>query len=207
MTENIFNTTRASITVFKQMIDSTNKEHKEALQKISNNYKGDMYIKMRDRENTERKTRLNDLRKAAYNDICEEIKSVRGQILSKMKKRDFKVLNELNSLSGLRLSQAEFNLLYKEYGGNYWNARRLSEIAREQGLEMPEKFAPIDKQLAALDELQEATRLFIFGTDKEAREVFDKYGHRQTFPGYGELGQNSKETLINKASSVSSNSL
>lgn len=186
MEQTIFKTTRASIEVFRRMVDDANAEHKKTLKQISNDYKNDMYIKMRDRENTEHKARLDDLRKVAYRDICEEIGKVREQISLKAQKRDFKALNELSSLSGLHLSQAEFNLLYEQYSNNnYWNTRRLSEIAKEQGLELPEPFAPIDKQIDALNEMQENCRLFLFGTSEETAETFNRFGHNQVFSGYG----------------------
>lgn len=191
MTKTIFDDTKASLAVFREMVDSANADHKAALETIAANYRGDMFVKMRASEKAEHKKRLEDLRQTAYDNICEDIKKVRSQITTKAQKRDFKALNELGSLSGLRLSQAEFDLLYKEYDGNYWNIRRLAEVAREQGLEMPEPFAPLDKQLGALSELQEAARLFILGTNAEANEVFDKYGHRQTFPGYGDSAEKS----------------
>lgn len=186
MEQTIFRTTRASIEVVRKMIDEANGEHKKTLKTISDSYKGDMFIKMRDRENSEHKARLDDLRKVAYRDICEEIGKVREQISLKTQKRDFKALNELASLSGLHLSQAEFNLLYKQYSkGNYWNIRRLAEIAQEQGLNMPEPFAPIDKQIDVLNEMQENCRLFLFGTDEETAETFNRFGHNQVFSGYG----------------------
>ena len=65
------------------------------------------------------------------------------------------------------------------------NTRRLSEIAKEQGLNMPEPFAPIDKQIDALDEMQNNARLFILGTDEETAETFNRFGHNQVFSGYG----------------------
>lgn len=186
MTETVFKTTKSSIEVFRQMIDEASEEHKKTLKQISNDYKNDMYVKMRDRENSEHRARLDDLRKVAYRDICEEIGKVREQISLKAQKRDFKALNELSSLSGLHLSQAEFNLLYEQYSNNnYWNTRRLSEIAKEQGLNMPEPFAPIDKQIDALDEMQNNARLFILGTDEETAETFNRFGHNQVFSGYG----------------------
>lgn len=186
MEQTIFKTTRASIEVFRRMVDESNEAHKKTLKQISNDYKNDMYVKMRDRENSEHKARLDDLRKVAYRDICEEIGKVREQISLKTQKRDFKALNELASLSGLHLSQAEFNLLYEQYSNNnYWNTRRLSEIAKEQGLELPEPFAPIDKQIDALNEMQENCRLFLFGTSEETAETFNRFGHNQVFSGYG----------------------
>ena len=45
-------------------------KHEFTLKTISDSYKGDMFIKMRDRENSEHKARLDDLRKVAYRDIC-----------------------------------------------------------------------------------------------------------------------------------------
>lgn len=186
MEQTIFKTTRASIEVVRKMIDEANTEHKKTLRTISDSYKGDMYVKMRDRENSEHKARLDDLRKVAYRDICEEIGKVREQISLKAQKRDFKALSELSALSSFRLSQTEFNLLYEQYSNNnYWNTRRLSEIAKEQGLEMPEPFAPIDKQVAALDEMQDDARLFLFGTSEETAETFNRFGHNQVFSGYG----------------------
>ena len=186
MEQTIFKTTRASIEVFRRMIDEASEEHKKTLKQISNDYKNDMYVKMRDRENSEHKARLDDLRKVAYRDICEEIGKVREQISLKAQKRDFKAINELSALADFRLSQIEFNLLYKQYSnGNYWNIRRLAEIAQEQGLNMPEPFAPIDKQIDALDEMQNNARLFILGTDEETAETFNRFGHNQVFSGYG----------------------
>ena len=188
MTETVFDTAKTSLAVFREMVDAANADHKGALKTIADSYKGDMLLSVRAQENADHMKRLDNLRQDAYRDICEDIGKVREQIITKARKRDFKALNELGALSGLRLSQAEFDLLYKEYNGNYWNIRRLAEIAQEQGLKMPEPFSPIDKQISALDELQEAVRLYILGTNTEAREIFDKYGHKQTFPGYGDLG-------------------
>lgn len=186
MEQTIFKTTRASIEVFRRMVDEANEEHKKTLKQISNDYKNDMYVKMRDRENSGHKARLDDLRKVAYRDICEEIGKVREQISLKAQKRDFKALNELTSLSNLRLSQSEFDLLCGQYdNNNYWNMKKLNEIAEEQGLTMGVEFAPLDQQLGALNELQENCRLFLFGTDEKQGEVFNKYGHNQEFSGYG----------------------
>ena len=50
---------------------------------------------------------------------------------------------------------------------------------------MPEPFAPIDKQIDALDEMQNNARLFILGTDEETAETFNRFGHNQVFSGYG----------------------
>lgn len=186
MTETVFRTTKASIKVFRSMIDEATQEHETALKRLKSCYIGTKLTEMRNRENEEYTQRTDDLRNAAYSEICNNIKSVRDQIFSKVQKRDFKALNELSTLSNLHLSQAEFNLLYKQYSNNnYWNIRKLSEIAQKQGLEMPEPFAPIDKQFSALDQLEENCKFFIMGCDKESGEIFNKYGHIQQFSGYG----------------------
>lgn len=198
MTETVFKTTKSSIAVFRQMIDQANNEHETALKNLKNNYIGDMFVKMKDNENREHKQRTDALRNTAYNEIAGNIKSVREQIFVKAKKKDFRALDELSSLASLKLSQHEFDLLVETYANNnYWNMKKLNEIAEEQGLTMSVEFAPMDQQLGALDELQECCRLFIFGTNVEAGETYNKWGHNQQFSGYGDTSkENSYEQLL-----------
>lgn len=101
MTETVFKTAKSSIAVFRQMIDQANKEHETVLKNLKNNYIRDMFVKMKDNENSEHRKRTDTLRNAAYNEICGNIKAVREQISAKAKKREFKALDELSSLSGL----------------------------------------------------------------------------------------------------------
>lgn len=132
MTETVFKTAKSSIAVFRQMIDQANKEHETVLKNLKNNYIGDMFVKMKDNENSEHRQRTDTLRNAAYNEICGNIKAVREQISAKAKKREFKALDELSSLSGLKLSQSEFDLIVEMYANNnYWNMKKLQEIATE----------------------------------------------------------------------------
>ena len=198
MTETVFKTTKSSIAVFRQMIDQANKEHETALKNLKNNYIGDMFIKMRDSENAEHKQRTDALRNAAYNEICGNIRAVREQISAKAKKREFKALDELSSLSGLKRSQSEFDLIVEMYANNnYWNMKKLQEIATEQGLNTSFEFAPMDQQLSALDELQENCRLFVFGANTETGETYNRWGHNQQFLGYGDTSKgNSYEQLL-----------
>ena len=83
MTETVFKTAKSSIAVFRQMIDQANKEHETVLKNLKNNYIGDMFVKMKDNENSEHRKRTDTLRNAAYNEICGNIKAVREQISAK----------------------------------------------------------------------------------------------------------------------------
>ena len=70
-------------------------------------------------------------------------------------------------------------------------------IATEQGLNTSFEFAPMDQQLSALDELQENCRLFVFGTNTETGETYNRWGHNQQFLGYGDTSKgNSYEQLL-----------
>lgn len=188
MKESIFKTTKNSIEIYRQMVDQYKTHHKETLAKCKRDYRGEMLSEMERTEKENYNQKLSQLRKDVYDGICSDISNLRSQVMEKAVKKDFKSLQEISSLSDLKLSETEFEILCDGFNtNNYWIAKKLAEIAADQGLSLPFSFCPIENQFSALNELEENCRYFIFGTDDKKGEVFNKFGKHQQFAGYGTI--------------------
>lgn len=187
MKESIFKTTKSNIEIFRQMVEQSKKRHEDTLSSYKKNYRGELLEKVQKEEKEHYNQSLLKLRQDVFESICAEINILRNQIVEKTEKKDFKALQEIIALSSFRLNQSEFDLLCSSFNtNNYWIAKKLFELSADQGLELPFAFCPIENQFTALDELKENCHYFIFGTDDEKGETFNRYGKNQQFGGFGD---------------------
>lgn len=164
---NVFESLKNALGLYRDNLKDAQRTRDDGLAKYKDGY-GELY-------DTKRAEILNaydvvakSLRDKFVTRCIKEIDDVRETIICEVKNAKPTRINDIMPLfnSGIELCQAEMDALCDKYligSDDYWTARVLDSLAKQNGLEMKKPQSRIDAQLDALDELETNIRTYVEG--------------------------------------------
>lgn len=168
----MFSKIKDSITVFRDSVQDAKTKLEARKSEIDRVYIPGTPTYKAEREKAEKafQAALDKNREVARSTVAKEIDSYRKTINDKVRLSTFSHVAEISLISKFEgLTQAEFEVLVNKYrigdSLNYWDSRLLSQVAKENGLQMPVgcEFSNLEKQMKALDEIETSTNFYLFG--------------------------------------------